>query len=270
MSLADLQNGMHQKFSNLLLQNFCLDLPKNLEDFEFFENFLAEKKSEIAGIFIEPIVQCAGGMKFHSPKILENIFEIAKKYDILTIVDECATGFYRTGKKFAFMHTKYHPDILTVGKALTGGVVGLSATLTSNKIFEKFLDNSLDKALMHGPTFMGNALACACANASLDLFENENYQEKVEKIAKILQKDLKRFEKFEKVKEVRIIGAIGAIEIETNWEEIKILRQKFIEKGVFLRPFGNVIYIMPPLNISTKDLKIILKTTYEVLHESCS
>ena len=270
MSLADLQNGMHQKFSNLLLQNFCLDLPKNLEDFEFFENFLKEKNLEIAGIFIEPIVQCAGGMKFHSPQILEKIFEISKKYNILTIVDECATGFYRTGKKFAFKHTKYHPDILTVGKALTGGVVGLSATLTSNKIFEKFLDNSLDKALMHGPTFMGNALACACANASLDLFENQNYQEKVEKIAKILQKDLKKFEKFEKVKEVRIIGAIGAIEIETNWEEIKILRQKFIEKGVFLRPFGNVIYIMPPLNISTKDLKIILKATYEVLHETCS
>ena len=270
MSLADLQNGMHQKFSNLLLQNFCLDLPKNLEDFEFFENFLKEKNLEIAGIFIEPIVQCAGGMKFHSPQILEKIFEISKKYNILTIVDECATGFYRTGKKFAFKHTEYHPDILTVGKALTGGVVGLSATLTSNKIFEKFLDNSLEKALMHGPTFMGNALACACANASLDLFENENYQEKVEKIAKILQKDLKKIEKIEKVKEVRIIGAIGAIEIETNWEEIKILRQKFIEKGVFLRPFGNVIYIMPPLNISTKDLKIILKATYEVLNETCS
>ena len=270
MSLADLQNGMHQKFANLLLQNFCLDLPKNLEDFEFFENFLKEKNLEIAGIFIEPIVQCAGGMKFHSPQILEKIFEISKKYNILTIVDECATGFYRTGKKFAFKHTKYHPDILTVGKALTGGVVGLSATLTSNKIFEKFLDNSLDKALMHGPTFMGNALACACANASLDLFENQNYQEKVEKIVKILQKNLKKFEKFEKVKEVRIIGAIGAIEIETNWEEIKILRQKFIEKGVFLRPFGNVIYIMPPLNISDKDLKIILKATYEVLNEACS
>ena len=267
MSLADLQSGMHQKFSNLLLKNYCLDIPKNLEEFTFFENFLAEKKSEIAGIFIEPIVQCAGGMKFHSPQILEKIFEIAKKYDILTILDECATGFYRTGKKFAFMHTKYHPDILTVGKALTGGVVGLSASLTSNKIFEKFLDNSLDKALMHGPTFMGNALACACANASLDLFENEDYQKKVAKIEKILQKNLKKFKNFEKVKEVRVIGAIGAIEIETNWEEIKILRQKFIEKGVFLRPFGNVIYIMPPLTISNKELSIIFNAIYEVLSE---
>jgi adenosylmethionine-8-amino-7-oxononanoate aminotransferase len=267
MSLADLQSGMHQKFSELLLRNYCLDLPKNLEDFEFFENFLAQKKSEIAGIFIEPIVQCAGGMKFHSPKILENIFEIAKKYDILTIVDECATGFYRTGKKFAFMHTKYHPDILTVGKALTGGVVGLSATLTSNKIYEKFLDNSLDKALMHGPTFMGNALACACANASLDLFENEDYQKKVAKIEKIIQKNLKKLKNFIKVKEVRAIGAIGVIEIDTNWEEIKILRQKFIEKGVFLRPFGNVIYIMPPLNISSKDLALIFKAVEKILKE---
>jgi len=265
MSLADLQSGMHQKFSNLLLKNYCLDLPKNLEDFTFFENFLVEKKLEIAGIFIEPIVQCAGGMKFHSPEILEKILELSKKYEILTIVDECATGFYRTGKKFAFKHTKYHPDILTVGKALTGGVVGLSATLTTNKIFEKFLDNSLDKALMHGPTFMGNALACACANASLDLFENENYHEKVAKIEKYLQKNLKKFEKFEKVKEVRAIGAIGVIEIDTNWEEIKLLRQKFIEKGIFIRPFGNVIYIMPPLNISSKDLSLIFKAINEVL-----
>lgn len=267
MSLADLQSGMHQKFANLLLQNYCFDVPKNLADFAFLENFLAKKKSEIAGIFIEPIVQCAGGMKFHSPQILEKIFEIAKKNNVLTIVDECATGFYRTGKKFAFMHTKYHPDILTVGKALTGGVVGLSATLTSNKIFEKFLDNSLDKALMHGPTFMGNALACACANASLDLFENGDYQEKVAKIEKILQKKLKKLIKFKKVKEVRTIGAIGAIEIDTNWEEIKILRQKFIEKGVFLRPFGDVIYIMPPLTISNKELSIIFNAIYEVLSE---
>jgi len=118
---------------------------------------------------------------------------------------------------------------------------------------------------MHGPTFMGNALACACANASLDLFENENYQEKVLKIEKILQKNLKKFEKFEKVKEVRVIGAVGVIEIETNWEEIKILRQKFIAKGVFLRPFGNVIYVMPPLNISSKDLTTIFKAIHEVL-----
>ena len=267
MSLADLQSGMHQKFSNLLLENYCLDLPKNLADFEFFENFLVEKKIEIAGIFIEPIVQCAGGMKFHSPQILEKIFELAKKYDILTIIDECATGFYRTGKKFAFKHTKYHPDILTVGKALTGGFMGLSATLTSNKIFEKFLDNSLDKALMHGPTFMGNALACSCANASLDLFEKENYQEKVAKIEKILQNNLKKFKKFKKVKEVRAVGAVGVIEIETNWEEIKLLRQKFIEKGIFLRPFSNVIYIMPPLTISSKDLLTIFKAIYEILAE---
>ena len=267
MSLADLQNGMHQKFSNLLLKNYCFDLPKNLSDLNFIENFLTEKKSEIAGIFIEPIVQCAGGMKFHSVEILEKIFEIAHKNHILTILDECATGFYRTGKKFAYNYMKFHPDILTVGKALTGGVVGLSATLTSNKIFEKFLDSSLEKALMHGPTFMGNALACACANASLDLFENENYQEKVTKIEKFLQKNLRKFKEFTKVKEVRAIGAIGVIEIKTNWEEIKILRQKFIEKGVFLRPFADVIYVMPPLTITKKDLSTIIRVIYEVLSE---
>jgi adenosylmethionine-8-amino-7-oxononanoate aminotransferase len=165
------------------------------------------------------------------------------------------------------MHTNYKPDILTIGKALTGGFMTLSATLTSNKIFNKFLDNSLDKALMHGPTFMGNPLACACANASIDLFENHNYENKVKKINDIMNIYLKKLNKYSRVIEVRTIGAIGVVELEINWEEIKILRQKFIEEGVFLRPFSNVIYLMPSYNISKKDLVFLCKKIAKIIQE---
>lgn len=267
MSLADLQSGMHQKFNDRLLRNFCLDIPKNNEDFVNFEKFIIDNKNDIAGLFIEPLVQCAGGMKFHSTSTLNNILQICKKHKIITIIDECATGFYRTGKKFAFMNTNFSPDILTVGKALTGGFMGLSATLTSQEIFDKFLDDSLDKALMHGPTFMGNALACSASNASLDLFEKYDYEKMVNKIANFFEKNLIRFKKFPRVVETRYVGAIAVIELNINWQEIKIIRQKFVEKGVFLRPFGNVIYIMPSLNITQKNLKIIFQKIEEVLTE---
>ena len=267
MSLADLNSGMHQKFSGNLLENFCLKLPKQDDDFIEFENFIAKNHPQIAGIFIEPLVQCAGGMKFHNIATLDRIFAIAKKHKIITICDECATGFYRTGKKFAFLHTKFKPDILLVGKALSAGYMGLSATLTSNEIFDKFNHEDLNKALMHGPTFMGNALACASANASLDLFENIDYEKKVKIISDFFAKNLPKFKKFKKVIEVRYIGAIAVIEIDTNWEEIKKMRLSFIEKNVFLRPFGNVIYVMPSFNISIAELKNIFSAIEKVLKE---
>lgn len=218
-------------------------------------------------MFIEPLVQCAGGMKFHSADILKKIFLISKKYNLLFICDECATGFYRTGKKFAFEHAEIKPDILVLGKALTGGMLTLSATLTSKEIYQKFLGDSLDLALMHGPTFMGNALACAVANASLDLFEKNNYQLKVKKIENFLNQQLKKFTKIPKVKNVRVIGAIGVIEIETSWQEIKLMRQKFIEHGVFLRPFADCIYLMPQLNIKISELKKIIEAIANILYQ---
>ena len=258
MSLADLNSGMHQKFKNILMENFSLDLPQNQNDLNEFENFIIKNKKILAGIFIEPLIQCAGGMKFHEPKILKEIFNIAKKHEIIFIADECAVGFYRTGKKFAFNHANIIPDILILGKALTGGTMTLAATLTCEKIFKKFLGNSLDLALMHGPTFMGNALACAAANASLDLFESENYEEKVLKIEKILKKELKKCCNSKNVKDVRVLGAVGVIEAEMSWEETINLRKKFTSAGVFLRPFAGCIYVMPALNIKTSELMKIL------------
>lgn len=268
MSLADLNCGMHEKFKNILLENFSLDLPQNQNDLEKFEKFVAENKNILAGIFVEPLVQCAGGMRFSSPEILKEIFEIAKKYEILFIADECAVGFYRLGKKFACDYAKINPDILILGKALTGGTISLAATLVNDKIFKSFLGDSLDLALMHGPTFMGNALACAAANASLDLFEKIDYEKKVLAIEKILKKELKKCLNFEGVRDMRVLGAIGVIEIEGDFDKMIKLRKSFVELGVFLRPFSNCIYIMPALNVSKADLKKIIDAVFESLSKN--
>lgn len=265
MSLADLNCGMHEKFKNTLLENFSLDLPQNQNDLEKFEKFVAENKNILAGIFIEPLVQCAGGMRFSSPEILKAIFNIAKKHEILFIADECAVGFYRLGKKFACDYAKITPDILILGKALTGGTISLAATLVNDKIFKSFLGDSLDLALMHGPTFMGNALACSAANASLDLFEKINYEKKVSEIEKILKKELKKCLNFKGVKDVRVLGAIGVIEIEGDFDKMIKLRKSFVELRVFLRPFSNCIYIMPALNVGKADLKKIINAVFKVL-----
>ncbi len=265
MSLADLNSGMHQKFANLLLQNFSLDLPQNTQDLIEFENFIVAHKSQLAGIFVEPMVQCAGGMVFGDAQILRQIFLIAKKHQILFVADECAVGFYRLGKKFGCDFAEISPDILTLGKALTGGFVGLAATLTTNEIFETFLSDSLDNALMHGPTFMGNPLACSAANASLDLFEKYDYAKKVAKIEKFLLRELNKCRSKKNVKGVRVIGAIGVVEIVGDFSKMLELRQKFIAAGVFLRPFANCVYVMPALNIKKSDLQKITDAINAIL-----
>lgn len=259
MSLADLDSGMHQKFKKLLLDNFSLDLPRSKDELNKFEDFIKKNKKILAGIFIEPMVQCAGGMRFHSAEILREIYLIAQKHEVLFIADECAVGFYRTGKKFACDHAKITPDILVVSKALTGGTVGLAATLVKENIFEKFLGDSLDLALMHGPTFMGNPLACAAANASLDLFEKEDYAKKVANIEGILSKELKKFDNS------RTLGAIGVVEIDMDWEKTLELRKKFLASGIFLRPFAGCVYLMPALNITKSDLKKITNSIKEII-----
>lgn len=265
MSLADLSSGMHKKFEKILLKNFSLKLPENKKDLIAFEKFLATNHQEVAAIFIEPLVQCAGGMKFSSAAILKEIHALSKKYNILFIADECAVGFYRLGKKFACDFAEIKPDILILGKALTGGFLTLAATLVNKNIYEKFLGKSLDLALMHGPTFMGNALACAAANASLDLFEKNNYAKKVLAIEKILKCELEKCRTIKKVKDVRIFGAIGVVEIDLTLEEIFYLRQEFIKHGIFLRPFSNVIYVMPALTIKPSQLKKITDSIFTIL-----
>ncbi len=259
MSLADLTSGMHKKFADKLLQNFSLKLPQSANDLNEFEDFIIKNKNSLAGVFIEPILQCAGGMKIHDAEILQRIYQITKRHNCLFIADECAVGFYRTGKKFACDHAQIKPDILILGKALTGGFMTLAATLTTNEIFNAFLSDSLDSALMHGPTFMGNPLACSAANASLDLFEQDDYEKKVAKIENYLCKKLAKFRHHKNVIDVRVLGAVGVIETNFDWNDILKLRQEFVKCGVFLRPFAGCIYIMPSLTIKQSELQRIIE-----------
>ncbi|MFT6106330.1 MAG: adenosylmethionine-8-amino-7-oxononanoate aminotransferase [Rickettsiales bacterium] len=255
MSLADTKKGMHKKFNNYLAKNYNLSFPNNAKKLQEFDEFLEFNQTTIAGVFIEPLVQCAGGMKFHSPEILQEIHKITKKYNLIFIADECATGFFRTGKYFACNHAGISPDIMVIGKALTGGTMTLAATITTDEIFNQFLNDDLNFALMHGPTFMGNPLACAAANASLELFSKNNYAEKVTKISQILTTQLEKCRSLEMVSDVRVLGAIGVVEIKGfDWEAMFQLRKDFSDNGIWLRPFGNVIYVMPPLIISEDDL----------------
>lgn len=265
MALADLESGMHSKFKNCLNRHFNIPLPRNENELNHFEDFLKKNHQSCAAVIIEPLVQCAGGMKFHSPEILRGIYEISKKYNLLFIADECATGFWRTGEYFACNHAKISPDIMILGKALTGGFVGLAATLATDEIFNKFLSDHLDKALMHGPTFTGNPLACSAANASIELFAKNNYRKKVDRISNLLKKELEICRNFSGVTDVRVLGAICVIETEWNYQKMFALRQEFVKKMIWLRPFGNIIYVMPPLIIENSDLLKITNAVKEVL-----
>ncbi|MBT4922492.1 MAG: adenosylmethionine--8-amino-7-oxononanoate transaminase [Rickettsiales bacterium] len=256
MSLADPDNSMHAKFAKMLPKQIALEIPDTEEKFAKFVQTLDTHQANIAGLIIEPLVQCAGGMKFYNKDILNKILSECKKRNIITILDECATGFYRTGAKFAFHQTDFSADILILGKALTGGSITLSATMATDKIFNSFLSNSLDNALMHGPTFMANPLACSAGLASLDLFESNNYKELVQNITNIFHTELKNITSHQNVKDVRILGAIAVIELkQCNWQDICAMRKELINYNVWLRPFANVIYIMPPLTINKTDLK---------------
>ena len=266
MSLCDPKSGMHTKFKKILPKQLVCKIPQTKTDIKKFTDFIIKHQDQTAALIIEPLLQCAGGMKFHDKEILEKITKIARKHNILVIFDECATGFYRTGKKFAFYHANITPDMLIVGKALTGGIMTLAATITSAEIYNKFLDDSLDKALMHGPTFMGNPLSCAAANASLDLFIQNNYEQKTHHMEQIFTRELTIFKDHKLIKNIRIIGAVAVLELHnTDWDFIFALRQKLLAQKIWLRPFANVIYFMPPLTISEKQIKKLVVATMQAL-----
>ena len=265
MAICDPEEGMHSLFKGYLNKNFMLKIPDNKIDRNNFIKLLKKNKNRIAGIIIEPLVQGAGGMKFHSSSTLDFIYKVKKENDIILIYDEIATGFYRTGSMFAFQQTKSIPDILCIGKALTGGFISLAATIATKKIFNAFLSNKKNMEFMHGPTYMANPLACSAANASLDLFKNKNYANIVKKIEKNLSDQLKIFASFKFVKEIRVKGAIGVIELFIITEKERIwLRKQFVKNGVWLRPLGNIVYFTPPLIISKKDLMYLTQTTYQI------
>ena len=261
MSLCDPDEGMHAIFQGTLTENRLADLPVSPETANRLEHEMAQP--DVAAVIVEPLVQGAGGLRFQAPSTLKAIETLARRHGMLLILDEIFTGFARTGTMFALEQANVVPDIVCLGKALTGGYLPLAATVASSRIFDAFLDEDPGKALMHGPTFMGNALACAAANASLDLFESEPRTAQAQAIADQLKRELAPARNASNVVDVRVMGAIGVIELR-QLDRIA-LRQKFVERGVWIRPFGNIVYTTPPLTISQADLSALTTAMVDVV-----
>jgi adenosylmethionine-8-amino-7-oxononanoate aminotransferase len=264
MSVCDPEEGMHALFKGYLPEQFVIDLPRDAESADEFREVLRSNRDQIAGIVIEPLVQCAGGMKMHTPETLRLVASAAADANVLLICDEVAVNFCRAGTMFAIEQAGIVPDIVCLGKALTGGAIGLAATVATVDVFNAFLSDDAQAALMHGPTFMGNPLACAAANASMDLFETEPRLAQVAAIESQLRRELEPLSGVAGVTDIRVKGAIGAIEVD-ELHSLDWLKTEFVNAGVWLRPFGNVIYTMPPFVITEDELSIITSAIAEIL-----
>ncbi len=267
MAISDFETGIHQKFSGLLQQHFTAALPED-EASELALAALLERNADvIAGIVVEPSVQGAGGMRFHEPVVLQRLRALADRFGLLLIFDEIFTGFGRTGTMFACEAAGVTPDIVTLSKALTGGTLPLAATVATSRIFDAFWSDDPMQALMHGPTYMANALACAAANASLNLFADGERLSHVQSIQRWLAEGLAPCRDLPGVTDVRVRGAIGVVELE-RIDDLNAMRRAFVEKGAFIRPIGNVIYLAPALTIGEEDVAYLTRAIGEVLKES--
>jgi adenosylmethionine-8-amino-7-oxononanoate aminotransferase len=266
MAVSDPDASMHAAFRGLLPERITVGLPLDGQSTVAFEAAVARHADAIAAIIVEPLVQGAGGMRFHDAEVLRRLRAAADRHDILLIFDEIFTGFGRTGSLFAFQAAGVVPDIITLSKALTGGTLPLAATIARRKVFEGFWSDDPAKALMHGPTFMANPLACAAANASLDLFEREPRLDQVARISRSLNIGLEPCRGLPVVKDVRVNGAIGVVELN-RIENLNALRQRFIAEGVFIRPFGTVVYLTPAFTVTEDELARLTKAVEVVLSE---
>lgn len=270
MSVCDPVTGMHSLFSQSLSQQVFIDAPTTPFNEECKEHDLAQLKNalqqhhdELAAFILEPVVQGAGGMRFYSADYLNHARELCDHYNVLLIFDEIATGFGRSGKLFACEHSNIQPDIMCIGKALTGGYLTLAATLTNDDIANT-ISNGDPGVFMHGPTFMANPLACAAANASIKLLLDSAWQEKIDQIEGWLKSALLKCDSLGNVKNVRVLGAIGVVEC-TRAVNMQTIQSAFVEQGVWIRPFGKLIYLMPPYIIDKSDTEILCNAIYEVL-----
>ncbi|EOK6313937.1 adenosylmethionine--8-amino-7-oxononanoate transaminase [Vibrio parahaemolyticus] len=263
MSVTDPDNSIHSLYKGFLPEHIFAESPTcgywdewKPEDLADFEHKIDSHHQELAAVILEPIVQGAGGMRIYHPEFLKGVRRLCDKYDLLLIADEIATGFGRTGKLFACEHADIQPDILCVGKALTGGYMTLSATLASKHVADTVCGGDAG-CFMHGPTFMGNPLACAVATASLELIEQGDWQQQTQQIEMLFSELLPKLEEYGLVKNTRWLGAIGVVETHrpVNMETIQAL---FVEHGVWIRPFGNLIYMMPPFISKPEDIEKLI------------
>lgn len=252
MSVCDPEEGMHNLFSGIVPEQYVIDLPDSEVRIEALENLLA-KQGDIAAVLVEPLIQGAGGMRMHAPAVLQALRAACDRHGVLLIFDEIFTGFGRTGEMFAADRAGVTPDIMCLGKALTGGVTPLAATIASAEVYSAFHSDRAEHALMHGPTFTGHAVGCAVANAGLDLFETEPRLAQVRAIEKALAEDLMPLANRPNVKDVRICGAVAAVEFETEFD-VETARAWFIDRGTFIRPLGRVVYLTPSYVIGRADL----------------
>ncbi len=267
MSVCDPENGMHCIYQGVLPKNLFADAPAcgfddpwDESDVASFKNLISHHHESLAAVILEPIVQGAGGMRFYSPTYLKRVRELCDQYGVLLVLDEIATGFGRSGRLFACEHAAIQPDIMCVGKALTGGYMSLGATLCTDNVKQGICADGA--VFMHGPTFMANPLACAVACASTDLLLDSPWQKRVAHIEEELRGGLAVCAQSAAVRDVRVLGAIGVIEMH-HPVDVAALQAEFVKRGVWLRPFGNLIYTMPPYVISDDDLQSLIRAMVE-------
>ncbi|MPT27009.1 MAG: adenosylmethionine--8-amino-7-oxononanoate transaminase [Achromobacter sp.] len=264
MAVCDPDEGMHSLFRGMLAEHDIVDLPRDEDAMARLDAFLESRGPQLAGILVEPLVQGAGGMLLHDAQVLRRLRQLADRHGLLLIFDEIFTGFGRTGTMFAFEQAGVRPDIITLSKALTGGTLPLAATVASNRVFDAFWSDEPAHALMHGPTFMGNAMACAAANASLDLFEAEPRLAQAQALSGALAAGLAPCRQLPWVRDVRVLGAIGVVELD-GVRDREALKRRLVEAGVWVRPFGNVVYLTPALTIAPDELDTLMGAVVAVL-----